>query len=100
MEQKNEQAQRLNSINAIEKKTNDSVIRMKANLEHIQEELKKVSQQTISLYGSDDVAFLRERFATDNNENETGLKTYAEAVTLRAQLVETVEANVAALRVS
>lgn len=100
MEQKNEQAQRLNAIKEREKKTNDSVIRMKTNLENIQAEIKKVSAHAIDLYGSDDVAVLRERFVTDNKENEAGLTAFDESVTLREQLVDTIEANTAKLRLS
>lgn len=100
MEQKNEQAQRLNSIKEREKKTNDSVIRMRTNLENIQAELKKVSAQAIDLYGSDDVAVLRDRYVTDNKENEAALTSFDESVTLREQLVDTIETNTAKLRVN
>lgn len=98
MDHKNEQAQRLNAIKEREKKINDSVIRMKTNLENIQTEIKKVSEQAIDLYGSDDVAVLRERYVTDNKENESALAAFDEGVTLREQLVETIETNTAALR--
>lgn len=98
MEQKNEQAQRLNAINEREKKTNDSVIRMRTNLENVQEEIRKVSAQAIDLYGSDDVKVLRERYVTDNQENESLIAARDASVTLRAQLVSTIEENTAKLR--
>ena len=100
MEQKNEQAQRLNAINEREKKTNDSVIRMRTNLENVQEEIRKVSAQAIDLYGSDAVGVLRERYVTDNQENEALIRARDESVTLREQLVSTIEENTAKLRLS
>lgn len=98
MEQKNEQAQRLNAINEREKKTNDSVIRMRTNLENVQEEIRKVSALANDLYGSDDVKVLRERYVTDNQENESQIAARDASVTLRAQLVSTIEENTAKLR--
>ncbi|WP_408601290.1 hypothetical protein [Pseudomonas sp. PLMAX] len=100
MEQKNEQAQRLNAINEREKKTNDSVIRMRTNLENVQEEIRKLSAQAIDLYGSDEVGVLRERYVTDNQENEAAIAARDESVTLRAQLVSTIEDNTAKLRLN
>lgn len=81
-----------------EAKARNGETRLRTQLESVQEELKKVSQKAKDLYGTDDVAKIREQFQNDKASDEQALRDYQTSITVLEDIVSTVNEAVEAQR--
>lgn len=98
--QKTDMAQKLLDLKAREQKTRDNEIRIKAQQEAIQDQLKKARDSAIELYGTDDLAKLREAFRKAQEEDQRAITEYEEVLILREQLIDTITQNIDNLRLN
>jgi hypothetical protein len=98
--QKMEKAQHLAALREREQKARDAEIRLKAQAEAVARELKSAQAEAEKLFGTSDVATLREKFRKANEEDMRAIKEYEESLSLREQLLETTHKELEGLRLN
>lgn len=86
-------ADRLSSLNAKERSLSESLIRLRAERESLEKELKVLSAEAIEGFGTDDIEALRERYKKAETENIEKLDAYEAALNSLSESLSALKAK-------